>query len=230
MGFTPGFNTDFNPRAPYGARPVNGVYPGFQHRFQSSRPIRGATTDNTVNPQLFIISILAPHTGRDLKEFSDSRRDQTAFQSSRPIRGATGRRNKQGVSSRFQSSRPIRGATAGLERYLYLRLFQSSRPIRGATFALSRPCGNDVFQSSRPIRGATGVKVLLRYFLTNFNPRAPYGARRRIIVITGAPGTDFNPRAPYGARQQSRGLSTRVSIFQSSRPIRGATLCFPAAD
>ena len=33
----------------------------------------------------------------------------------------------------------------------------------------------------------------------------------------------FNPRAPYGARRATRGMTGAGDIFQSTRPIRGAT-------
>ena len=38
-----GTPTDFNPRAPCGARPRPGWWPGWPGRFQSTRPLRGAT-------------------------------------------------------------------------------------------------------------------------------------------------------------------------------------------
>ena len=57
---------NFNPRAPYGARLMQVA--GFNHfkKFQSTRPIRGATTPiivSIIKPPK--ISIHAPHTGRD---------------------------------------------------------------------------------------------------------------------------------------------------------------------
>ena len=80
------------------------------------------------------------------------------------------------------------------------------------------------FQSTRPIRGATITRATSRLPGVNFNPRAPYGARRAFFCaffrqngfqstrpIRGATfdegGTadgagDFNPRAPYGARRR----------------------------
>ena len=34
---------------------------------------------------------------------------------------------------------------------------------------------------------------------------------------------DFNPRAPYGARQYLTRVKLLSPVFQSSRPLRGAT-------
>ena len=56
-----------------------------------------------------------------------------------------------------------------------------------------------------------------------FNPRAPYGARLRRASIFSA-FSHFNPRAPYGARPSALALLFIPTIFQSTRPIRGATL------
>ena len=104
-----------------------------------------------------------------------------------------------------------------------LSIFQSTRPIRGATpLATAASASYSVFQSTRPIRGATGdIRggiILSKYF----NPRAPYGARRSGRSST--PGrSHFNPRAPYGARQRPADMSNAVKVFQSTRPIRGAT-------
>ena len=79
-----------------------------------------------------------------------------------------------------------------------------------------------------------------------FNPRAPYGARPA-TQGTARECADFNPRAPYGARPatpraepEDAGISIHAPhtgrdpspasellqrlLFQSTRPIRGATL------
>ena len=83
----------------------------------------------------------------------------------------------------------------------------------------------------------------------HFNPRAPYGARRPDRWRSCGPAY-FNPRAPYGARLQVQILIRTDKIisihaphtgrdwlmvpgilytweFQSTRPIRGATVVWP---
>ena len=87
-----------------------------------------------------IISIHAPHTGRDVIAFLQIVRE-LAFQSTRPIRGATIRyRAKQVSPLVFQSTRPIRGATTHCRLCLNLWRFQSTRPIRGATAKMHNLC------------------------------------------------------------------------------------------
>ena len=103
------------------------------------------------------------------------------------------------------------------------------------------------FQSTRPIRGATRRTAQVDGIYRYFNPRAPYGARRPGGAFHFVARSDFNPRAPYGARSiddvlvhtrvlisihaphtgrdsEVPGDSGASSAFQSTRPIRGATL------
>ena len=58
--------------------------------------------------------------------------------------------------------------------------------------------------------------------ITNFNPRAPYGARQN-PAFTPCWMTNFNPRAPYGARRKRVSPLITLLEFQSTRPVRGAT-------
>ena len=55
----------FNPRAPYGARHARHTLKSRIKRFQSTRPIRGATPVPLIQQIGLVISIHAPHTGRD---------------------------------------------------------------------------------------------------------------------------------------------------------------------
>ena len=57
----------------------------------------------------------------------------------------------------------------------------------------------------------------------DFNPRAPCGARRQ-RCLTSQRRTNFNPRAPCGARHVLMLFDNGNEIFQSTRPVWGATL------
>ena len=63
----------FNPRAPCGARPNPVWYEGGDNKFQSTRPMRGATELFVPQRDEVIVSIHAPHAGRDviLDEYAD---------------------------------------------------------------------------------------------------------------------------------------------------------------
>ena len=61
---------------------------------------------------------------------------------------------------------------------------------------------------------------------SDFNPRAPCGARLLLRAVDHLL-QDFNPRAPCGARPVTLYCSKGFVRFQSSRPVRGATLGKP---
>ena len=235
----------FNPRAPYGARHV-ALYcirysyeisihaphtgrdaPLWPHmvtrwKFQSTRPIRGATSLPSGRKLYYVISIHAPHTGRDcgarqrgsLRGHFNPRAPYGARRPSRcrclhrgyfNPRAPYGARHTKNVLSLYSSSISIHAPHTGRDGakhnyYICSNKFQSTRPIRGATWP-TRPYAphSTAFQSTRPIRGATGAETLQDY-LHLFQSTRP---------IRGATGMD------------NSGKTTLV--FQSTRPIRGAT-------
>ena len=191
--------------------------------FQSTRPIRGATrlpgdpqwAGSYFNPR-------APYGARLSMKLVML--GIYLFQSTRPIRGATSLlRCLVVVTIRFQSTRPIRGATVVKHFLSIFVLFQSTRPIRGATEVRKQTVNGILFQSTRPIRGATVRQFRQKCTFTNFNPRAPYGARHR-EAKKGEKWRSISIHAPHTGRD----LSNRADFcpfkkFQSTRPIRGAT-------
>ena len=57
-----------------------------------------------------------------------------------------------------------------------------------------------------------------------FNPRTPCGVRPSALYATAIGGWHFNPRTPCGVRPR-RALAQRPpSVFQSTHPVRGATV------
>ena len=124
----------------------------------------------------------------------------------------------------FQSTRPIRGATAW---FCYLvagaQNFNPRAPYGARPFACfgGLPCS--VISIHAPHTGRDALRFFLQHSRHYFNPRAPYGARLSSRTLTVAALPYFNPRAPYGARHSAVLPQTTTSIFQSTRPIRGAT-------
>ena len=92
------------------------------------------------------------------------------------------------------------------------RPYRRSLSIRGLSF-----------QSTRPVWGATGRAASEAVITANFNPRAPCGARRRRLRHKSGRGFYFNPRAPCGARPEKHDIIYSEAIFQSTRPVWGAT-------
>mgnify|MGYP004535488647 CR=1 FL=1 len=191
--------------------------------FQSTRPMRGATqfrhferyAQDYFNPRapcgarlclasgirsMWRISIHAPHAGRDPKH-PQSTRGAYLFQSTRPMRGATRCLASHPWPSRFQSTRPMRGATHELKELETEITFQSTRPMRGATEAIN------------------GLVLIGKISI-----HAPHAGRDPMSNVPRLPSGNFNPRAPCGARPVSSCITDGDALFQSTRPMRGATL------
>ena len=192
--------SNFNPRAPCGARLTAGLSTWCVAKFQSTRPVWGATT-----------------------RFAVLEERMKVFQSTRPVWGATWRHSVWRNNQSFQSTRPVWGATIMNRGEFSYDVFQSTRPVWGATmpnttgrsrswhFNPRAPCGA---RPRRPPRSATAV---------DFNPRAPCGARPEAT----APAHK-DEQISIHAPRVGRDITTMVLLltrksFQSTRPVWGAT-------
>ena len=216
---------NFNPRAPYGAR-----------LFHPSPVLVGAD-----------ISIHAPHMGRDRGHAGDEQlekqyfnprapygarhplytalRHRILFQSTRPIWGATEIALVHVVDHVDFNPRAPYGARHGRKEWeIGVSPFQSTRPIWGATSNyIEHLITQALFQSTRPIWGATPDEPTDRDHHPDFNPRAPYGARRlQLKKYFGC--SNISIHAPHMGRDDFlKGNVTEADRFQSTRPIWGAT-------
>ena len=123
----------------------------------------------------------------------------------------------------------MRGATLVRLLLLISRLFQSTRPMRGATPEPKKVITPLKFQSTRPMRGAT----IMDWFGDTFfiiSIHAPHAGRDEAIPCQQWLSVHFNPRAPCGARQFCTKTARAQILFQSTRPMRGATLADARLD
>ena len=150
--------------------------------FQSTRPVRGATSRSAALQLSLEVSIHAPRTGRDVHA-PGNRNSGEMFQSTRPVRGATSIAVAVSVGGSVSIHAPRTGRDA--------QVFRSNRQVR-LCFNPRAPYG-----ARRQFRRQPGLPQPC------FNPRAPYGARLFPIVAV-ATLSCFNPRAPYGARLRYR--------------------------
>ena len=223
-------------------------YFGLDFKFQSSRPLRGATKDGKRSPYDKHISILAPLTGRD----KSANRRLTASKHFNP-RAPYGARRIHPVqhlqgTRKFQSSRPLRGATlATVSSTTWQANFNPRAPYGARRFTPAttvsvlsisilapltgrdtscrcpRSC-RDGFQSSRPLRGATTAHIRHRLRPRHFNPRAPYGARRQkytkiaCVFAITDKGQRLSPRQAPSVRTPD----------QEARGNRDKTRCEPS--
>ena len=79
------------------------------------------------------------------------------------------------------------------------------------------------FQSTRPMRGAT-LDVLMLFCIVEVSIHAPHTGRDHGRGTSLGGGGSFNPRAPCGARPNINSFAFAYVLFQSTRPVWGATL------
>ena len=131
-----------------------------------------------------------------------------------------------GQYTEFQSTRPLRGATRIMpkERRLLIN-FNPRAPCGARPYSHPRILHRlPQFQSTRPLRGATVLIISGTSWSCDFNPRAPCGARRyrrhNHLCKTG-----ISIHAPLAGRDGAiHNYYTCYSRFQSTRPLRGATI------
>ena len=151
--------SDFNPRSPWGERPSSLQLRSTQSGFQSTLPVGGATAmteDADSNHQR--ISIHAPRGGSDITILYGSN-----------------------INRHFNPRSPWGERQFYCSRQNFRLQFQSTLPVGGATCPWQR----------KPLP------------MGNFNPRSPWGERRR-RYRTGGGTADFNPRSPWGERLEKK--------------------------
>ena len=167
--------------------------------FQSTRPMRGATAVRIRGRGFRVVSIHAPHAGRD-RTLQVTVTRQRRFNPRAPCGARQWYTQGDRVDASFQSTRPMRGATA-----------LSDDGDRMIEVSIHAPhAGRDSRSRTRQVCSA------------GFNPRAPCGARR-LSCCWSTPCFCFNPRAPCGARPRAIYRRLGGILFQSTRPMRGAT-------
>ena len=145
------------------------------------------------------------------------------FQSTRPMRGATRAPSNQRDSWHVSIHAPHAGRDAWISVWCSLQRGFNPRAPCGAR--QSRRCSHIQTACFNP-RAPCGARLVARIRATlnvSFNPRAPCGARPRPWDDAGGKRR-FNPRAPCGARQRYCSDCAKEAWFQSTRPMRGATV------
>ena len=258
----------FNPRAPCGARPFKQTTKMAWDKFQSTRPVRGATQLHRALADYVDISIHAPRAGRDRRSASSSM-TASSISIHAPRAGRdrdNGRRRKDGAAISIHAPRAGRDA-ALIGWGVYIRNFNPRAPCGARLSPIfmfsfppdfnprapcgARPAGTGYRQryllisihAPRAGRDEDLKKVYHELFDISIHaPRAgrdwwdcpppavrfisihaPRAGRDRCLCTRTTRNAYFNPRAPCGARRESCAYTARYVIFQSTRPVRGAT-------
>ena len=147
----------------------------------------------------------------------------------------------------FQSTHPLRGATSASSRDRNTVFpFQSTHPLRGATQDTTPAIGRSTISIHAPLAGCDAILRISASKPADFNPRTPCGVRRKVanyfgvtveisihaplagcdseIVSVQPTAFNFNPRTPCGVRLVTFCPIAPSLLFQSTHPLRGATV------
>ena len=99
--------------------------------------------------------------------------------------------------------------------------FQSTRPVRGATEKVKGGALRGIVSIHAPRVGRD--RYFAEFAMSGVSIHAPRVGRDLSLFMSIAHRARFNPRAPCGARLYGTPSSSRRSVFQSTRPVWGAT-------
>mgnify|MGYP003279298578 FL=1 len=191
----------FNPRAPRGARPINLDISGLTFEFQSTCPARGTTRGCILNAVSQGISIHVPREGHDGR--------------TRPCRHSA-------AAISIHVPREGHDVPAQVPR---LRPWDfNPRAPRGARLLLIlSSCVAETISIHVPREGHDPNMGMSAYYLPQFQSTCPARGTTAWMTNCTALLTDFNPRAPRGARPDLMDTFLWVMKFQSTCPARGTT-------
>ena len=153
-----------------------------------------------------------------LKEF-------VLFQSTLPLRGATPAGIFIMAPLEFQSTLPLRGATQGAVECTPDAPISIHAPLAGSDRNNKTGEIINVISIHAPLAGSDFQQGSASYQASYFNPRSPCGERHRKLYFR-LRSRDFNPRSPCGERPHGLVMQPGEVAFQSTLPLRGATLAF----
>ena len=171
----------FNPRTPCGVRLSTSAATTSAKAFQSTHPLRGATTFVAFCTVRSLISIHAPLAGCDGYDFHSALARQRYFNPRTPCGVRRGVSIVAVVGRAFQSTHPLRGATTGLIYPDFVTTFQSTHPLRGATFRFTFFIFVFIISIHAPLAGCDDTDHLGYQLIKDFNPRTPCGVRHSLL-------------------------------------------------
>ena len=162
-------------------------------------PHAGRDTFAALADKWWDISIHAPHAGRDRYSVSTAS-EPSLFQSTRPMRGATTQRSSMALPILYFNPRAPCGARPASPPFCgHEWPFQSTRPMRGATdkAAAASMYGSISIHAPHAGRDLRSKPPCLESLISI---HAPHAGRDDVGFVFCKQPSDFNPRAPCGAR------------------------------
>ena len=170
------------------------------------------------------ISIHAPRAGGDLSgRYKKGWRMK--FQSTPPVRGATALARHGAAGSPISIHAPRAGGDQTWETWSIGPTHFNPRPPCGGRRQrlLLIPAGDRLFQSTPPVRGATD-QCSIGFDIGKISIHAPRAGGDLLLMCLKTVLGDFNPRPPCGGRLYAQKYRCSLIEFQSTPPVRGATL------
>ena len=140
------------------------------------------------------------------------------------MRGATDGGAGGAPSTNISIHAPLAGCdSSSISCRSFFISFQSTHPLRGATSWARRARGIIGFQSTHPLRGATR-QLCKRVDFSRISIHAPLAGCDTVKNTVNTTDFNFNPRTPCGVRHSRSPQTRNRVIFQSTHPLRGATV------
>ena len=214
--------------------------------FQPTRPLRGATQEGDRAGRQSGISTHAPLAGRDATR-SSTRTTSRPISTHAPLAGRDGLRALPGRVQHISTHAPLAGRDLRPKRRkAAVRYFNprapcgarrsrtSPAPPTPSNFNPRAPCGarreavlydlySEVFQPTRPLRGATR-QGRQGFSQRQISTHAPL-AGRDLLQLGDVHLIAISTHAPLAGRDEAGYVTfTDRSVFQPTRPLRGATV------
>ena len=184
--------------------------------------MRGATNHIPAVRDRIVISTHTPLAGRD-SDRSASHQACGHFNSHAPCGARRTAYSAHPARRKFQLTRPLRGATYSITYCDMACAISTHTPLAGRDFdRQSRHFDVHIHFNSHAPCGARLHNLDKTISSFDFNSHAPCGARRLIISASLAV-IYFNSHAPCGARLDEIVAFIAHTLFQLTRPLRGAT-------
>ena len=184
--------------------------------------MRGATRVQGAGNHEIWISIHAPHAGSDADTLpaADIRAD---FNPRSPCGERRGGCEVYVADDDFNPRSPCGERRMLTDTGDGTDAFQSTLPMRGATGRVRGLRCRRRFQSTLPMRGATRSDVYVKTMVP-ISIHAPHAGSDTLPQRSRLPWQYFNPRSPCGERPFVHHFQSGVQRFQSTLPMRGATI------
>ena len=212
----------FNPRSPCGERLRRRARRSGRNRFQSTLPLRGATSGLFRRDLHELISIHAPLAGSDPRLFVRSGKAEQ-FQSTLPLRGATDEQLRAWLTFSISIHAPLAGSDVPVTRLDWRQTYFNPRsPCGERQESGSLPPDVSIFQSTLPLRGATPVLPVVAQ-AGDISIHAPLAGSDAKWWIDSQ-GDILSLHAPLAGSDIPTAKCILPHLgFQSTLPLRGAT-------